>query len=81
MQESAEDQIKKHALLEALFVTKLWSEPYLRENPFIYITPRRKDFEGEKGEQMKSILKNIFYKAYKKYAGIIEKVTNQEGAI
>jgi len=38
--ESAEQQIQKQALLEALFQTQLWNEPYVRENPFLYITPR-----------------------------------------
>ena len=38
--ESPEDEIKKQALLEVLHRTQLWNQPYLKQNPFIYITPR-----------------------------------------
>lgn len=38
--ETVEDMVKKQALLEALFGTQLWQEPYLEENPFFYVTPR-----------------------------------------
>ena len=48
--ETADDQIKKQALLEALMQTQLWNEPYLKDNPFLYITPRKKDFEGNAGK-------------------------------
>jgi hypothetical protein len=30
-------------------MTTVWDEPYIRENPFLYISPRKKDFEGENG--------------------------------
>ena len=48
-EENAQDLIKKQALLEALFQTEIWNEPYVRHNPFLYITPRTSDFEGETG--------------------------------
>lgn len=40
---AAEEKIAKHALLEALFETQLWMEPYV-SNPFIYITDHDSDF-------------------------------------
>lgn len=49
-EESPDDQIKKQALLEALMQTQLWNEPYLKENPFLYITPRKQDFESNAGK-------------------------------
>lgn len=45
--ETAEDQIKKQALLEVMFQTQIWNEPYVRNNPWLYISPRSKDFTGE----------------------------------
>ena len=41
--ESAENHIKKQALLEALFRTQIWNEPYVKQNPFMYISPRTRD--------------------------------------
>jgi len=43
IEEPAEEKLAKHALLEALFETQLWSEPYI-QNPFIYITDHESDF-------------------------------------
>lgn len=76
--ESAEQQIQKQALLEALFQTQIWDQPYVRENPFIYITPRSQDFETETGQQLKSQFKKIFFTAFHKYKSIIDKVMPDE---
>ena len=38
--ESHEDEIKKQALLEVMMSTQLWSQPYLKRNPFVYLTTR-----------------------------------------
>jgi hypothetical protein len=46
--EKAEIKISKHALLEAMFNTKLWMEPYVR-NPFIYISDNDSDFNTPQG--------------------------------
>lgn len=35
-EESAEDQIKKHTILELILDTKVWGEPYV-ENQFCYV--------------------------------------------
>ena len=48
IQEPVEEKLAKQALLEALFESQLWMEPYVR-NPFIYITDHESDFETEKG--------------------------------
>jgi hypothetical protein len=47
--ETAEEQIKKQALMEVMFQTQVWNEPYVRHNPWLYISPRSKDFTGEHG--------------------------------
>ena len=57
--EKAETKIAKQALLEALFETQLWSEPYVK-NPFIYITDNDSDFEGEKGKKLENYFKQVF---------------------
>lgn len=41
--ELAEHKIEKQAMLEAIFGTQLWSEPYIK-NPFIYVTDHDSDF-------------------------------------
>lgn len=43
---TAEEKIAKQALLEALFESQLWMEPYVK-NPFIYVTDHDTDFAGE----------------------------------
>lgn len=77
MDELAEHKIEKQALIEVLFQTQVWSEPYVK-NPFLYITDNDADFEGEKGFQLKENLKKVFYLNYKKYQGIVEKVLPAE---
>ena len=69
--ESPDDQIKKQALLEALLGTQVWTEDYLNENPFIYITPRKTDLEGDQGRLVQNKFKNIFYEHYQMYEGIL----------
>ena len=44
--ESAEEKIEKQAMMEVLFNTQCWSEPYVR-NPFIYISDHDSDYIGE----------------------------------
>lgn len=70
--ESAEDQIEKQALLEAMMQTRIWNEPYVEKNPFLYITPREKDFEGEKGKKLFNQFKKIFYNKYQMYHEVVE---------
>lgn len=72
-QEMGEVKIEKQALLEALFGTKLWNEPYVK-NPFVYLTDSKRDFEGEQGIILMDGFKKIFYANYKKYNDIVEKV-------
>jgi hypothetical protein len=43
LEETAEEKIEKQALLEALFQTQIWMEPYVK-NPFIYITDADSEF-------------------------------------
>lgn len=66
----AEEKIAKQALMEALFETQLWMEPYVK-NPFIYITDNDSDFEGLKGEKLEHYFKQVFLSQYNKYRKII----------
>lgn len=72
-EESEHDEIKKQALLEALFDTKLWDMPYVRENPFLYLTPNTQDFEGMEGRLMLNNFKNTFLKAFNQYSQAVAK--------
>ncbi len=47
-EELAEEKIEKQAMMEAIFNTQYWSEPYI-QNQFIYVTDHNSDYEGEKG--------------------------------
>jgi hypothetical protein len=73
----AEDKIEKQAMMEALFDTQLWSEPYVR-NPFIYVTDNDSDFAGEKGILLKDHFKKVFYINYMKYKNVVDKVVPKE---
>ncbi|CDW79079.1 UNKNOWN [Stylonychia lemnae] len=75
--ELAEEKIEKQALMEALFQTQLWSEPYVK-NPFIYITDNDSDFAGDKGKDLLEMFKRVFYLNYQKYNNIIQQVVPQE---
>ena len=66
--ETAHDEIKKQALLEVLFRTQLWNQPYLRENPFLYISPRQEDFAGDDGRILMNQFKSVFASSYKHYS-------------
>ena len=50
----------------------------MRDNPFMYLTPRKKDFEGEQGEKVLYAFKKVFYKAYKKYSSILDKIVPED---
>ena len=67
---TAEEKIAKQALLEALFETQLWMEPYVK-NPFIYVTDHDVDFSGEKGQKLQTYFKKVFLSQYNKYRKII----------
>ena len=69
--EKAEEKIAKQALLEALFQTQLWSESYVL-NPFIYVTDKDTDFEGEEGQKLKTYFTKVFYAQYKKFKGAVD---------
>ena len=56
--EMAEDKIEKQALMEALFGSQIWSEPYVR-NPFIYVTDNDVDFAGDQGVHLKDHFKKV----------------------
>lgn len=71
MDEKAEAKIAKQALLEALFQTNLWSEPYVM-NPFIYVSDKDSDFEGEEGRKLKEYFTKVFYAQYKKYKEAVD---------
>ena len=75
--EPVEEKIAKHAILEALFQTQLWMEPYVK-NPFIYITDHESDFEGEKGKKLQLYFKKVFYQQYNKAKAAVDKATPQE---
>ena len=60
LEEKVEEKIAKHALLEALFETQLWNEPYVK-NPFIYVTDNDADFENLEGMKLKEYFKKVFY--------------------
>ena len=64
--------------MEVLFNTQIWNEPYIRHNPFLYITHRASDFEGDQGRKMRNEFKKIFIQAYKKYNNVLNKVVPQE---
>ena len=53
-------------MLEALFQTKLWAEPYV-QNPFIYISDNDTDFATDEGKKLKDYFKRVFYDQYTKY--------------
>ena len=74
---AAEEKIAKHALLEALFETQLWMEPYV-SNPFIYITDHDSDFQGDSGVKLKEYFKRVFLSQYKKYSRIVTENTPEE---
>eukprot|EP00347_Sterkiella_histriomuscorum_P017372 403349636 len=76
-EELAEHKIEKQALMEALFQTQLWNEPYVK-NPFLYVTDHDKDFEGPQGEHTKQLLQKIFYANIQKYENIVESVLPKE---
>lgn len=75
--EPAEKKLAKHALLEALFETQLWMEPYV-QNPYLYITDHEGDFQSPQGERLKEYFKKVFYSQYTKYRKIIQDNTPQE---
>ena len=58
LDEKAEAKIAKQALLEALFCTQLWTEPYV-VNPFIYVTDKDSDFQGS--DNLKEYFTKVFY--------------------
>lgn len=66
----AEEKIAKQALMEALFETQLWMEPYVK-NPFIYITDNDSDFEGPRGQKLENYFKQVFLSQYNKYRKVI----------
>ena len=76
-EEAAEEKIAKHAILEALFQTQLWMEPYVT-NPFIYITDNDSDFKGEKGKVLKEYFKKVFYQQYTKAREAVDRAVPQE---
>mgnify|MGYP006889530076 CR=1 FL=1 len=67
----AEEKIAKHALLEAIFGTELWAEPYVK-NPFIYITDHESDFAGDEGKKLETYFRKVFLQQYRKYKKAIE---------
>ena len=73
----AEDKIEKQALMEVLFGTQIWSEPYIR-NPFLYITDNEHDWAGEQGVHLRDHFKKVFYLNYKKYQTIFDQVVPKE---
>ena len=75
--ELAEDKIEKQALLEVLFDTQLWSEPYVR-NQFIYVTDSEHDWAGEQGIHLRDHFKKVFYLNYKKYQAIVDQVVPKD---
>lgn len=74
MDEPVEEKIAKQALMEAMFETQIWQEPYVK-NPFIYITDHDSDFQGEDGEKLHEYFKKVFLSQYKKYREIVTKHT------
>ena len=72
--EKAEIKISKHALLEAMFQTQLWTEPYI-SNPFIYITDNPGDFKGEQGVKLQEYFKRVFFDQYTKYSNALIQAT------
>ena len=74
---AAEEKIAKHALLEAMFETQLWMEPYI-VNPFIYITDHDSDFKGPEGVKLKEYFKKVFLSQYTKYRKIVQENTPEE---
>ena len=72
--EKAEIKISKHALLEALFQTQVWAQPYVK-NEFIYITDNKADFQGESGQKLLSYFRSVFFNQYSKYNNAIISAT------
>ena len=77
LEEKVEEKIAKHALLEALFQTQLWSEPYVK-NPFIYVTDNDEDFQNEEGIHLKQYFKKVFYHQYMKGKEAVNKAMPAE---
>ena len=77
LEEKVEEKIAKHALLEALFQTQLWSEPYVK-NPFIYVTDNDEDFQNEEGIHLKQYFKKVFYHQYMKGKEAVNKAMPTE---
>lgn len=77
LDEKAEVKIAKQALLEALFQSQLWSEPYVK-NPFIYVTDVESDFTGEDGIKLKDYFTKVFYSQYQKYKAAVDSAIREE---
>jgi ABC-type phosphate transport system substrate-binding protein len=69
--EKAEVKIAKHALLEALFQTQVWAQPYIR-NPFIYVANNPSDFKSDEGKRLEDYFKRVFYSQHQKYKEALE---------
>ena len=69
--EKAEEKIAKQALLEALFQTQIWNEPYIK-NPFIYVTDKESDFEGDEGKKLQTYFTKVFYSQFKKFKAAVD---------
>lgn len=64
--EKAEVTISKHAMLEALFQTQLWGQPYVK-NKFLYLSANPNDFDTPRGKELEAYFQNVFLNQYKKY--------------
>ena len=47
-------------------------------NPFIYVTDKDSDFEGDEGRKLKQYFTKVFYSQYKKYRAAVESAINPE---
>jgi hypothetical protein len=49
----------------------VWSEPFVL-NPFIYVTDKDSDFEGEEGKKLKEYFIKVFYSQHKKFKAAVD---------
>jgi len=70
--ESNEELIEKHALLDAVYGTKIWKELYI-DNPYIYLDYNKAAIPEKDAEEYKK----TYAKRYKAYKELIEKSFNK----
>ncbi len=70
-----EDLVEKHAILDAIYDTKVWRERYV-ENMFMYLDLDKKLIK----EEDVRLYKRLFMSHYKHYSGLVQSLANPVSA-